>query len=163
MKQKIILISVGVIVIVLIATGVFWQQKFGKTTNPPKEEVKAYEFAAQIEKIEGSTIETKGIYLIPGKEDWTGPKYEKKITIVVGLNTKFVKITKILPTEEELKKTNGYFESGQLKSREEAGSFIDIQNGAVSGFVAKSDQDIYKLSSFTPTEIKYYVPEYPTN
>lgn len=146
--------------LIALAVGlVYWQ--YQKVSGPAVEEVKAYEFAAQIEKIDGKTIETKGIYLIPGKEDWTGPKYEKQMTVTVGANTKFVKITKILPTDEELKKTNGYFESSKLQSREEQGSLDDIQNGAVGGFVAKSDQDIYRLSSFTPTEIKYYVSELP--
>ena len=160
MKKEYI-VSIVVFLVLILVGVLIWQKQSIKTNNPPKEEIKAYEFAAQIEKIDEKTIETKGIYVIPGKEDWTGPTYEKKMIIMVGADTKFVKVTKTLPTDEELKKTNGYFESGKLQSREEPGALVDIQNGAVSGFVAKSDQDIYKLSSFTPTEIKYYVNQLP--
>lgn len=159
--KKIQLIFLVVLLLVILGGIFIWQQKSGKINTPPEEELKAYEFAGRIQSIEGSVIHTIGLFQIPGREDLSGPTYEKNMDIIVGSQTKLIKTVLQMPTDEELKKSNGYFDSNKLPKREVQGSLEELKEGIVDGVFAKSDSDIYKITSFTATEIKYFVPEYP--
>lgn len=125
-----------------------------------KGQVKAYEFAGRIEKIEGNVIFTKGVY--QNEENPKGIELaEAEKQIVVSQDTELVKITQIMPTVAELEASGGFYEPEKLKSEQSAGSMDDLNAGLTDGVFAKSSKNIYNKSKFTATEITYYVREYP--
>jgi hypothetical protein len=147
-------IIIGAVVVMAVIVGlVYW------TSRPVQ--IKAYEFAGKIDKVQGNTIFTKGLFTVPDHPELTDPQYEQSMQITADNNTKIIKIVQILPTAAELKKSGGMYEPAKLKSEQQAGSIADIATGITDGVFAKSTSNIYKKDKFTASEIKYYTQESP--
>ncbi|OGE81595.1 MAG: hypothetical protein A3H72_03000 [Candidatus Doudnabacteria bacterium RIFCSPLOWO2_02_FULL_48_8] len=150
MNKKTVFATI-VILLIVVATWFWWQGQAA---------VKAYEFAGRIEKVEGPVIFTKGVY-----ENAQNPKgltlAEEDKQIVVGEDTKLIKITQFMPTAAELEQSGGQYRPQDLRSEQSAGSLDDLAQGLTDGVFAKSDRNIYGQSKFVATEITYYVREYP--
>ena len=58
---------------------------------------------------------------------------KKSVSVTIAADTKFIKTFIFLPTEEELKKTGGWYKADDLKREVSAGTIEDIRPDECSG------------------------------
>lgn len=151
----------NVIVLILIAavtvSGVLiWNWKF-------KIRYQSDEFVGVVEKVQGDTISLKGVYVVPDNYEASVLADKKSVSVTIAADTKFIKTFIFLPTEEELKKTGGWYKADDLKREVSAGTIEDIRpDESVSGFSirVKSSENVYGRSLFIASEIGYTIPVY---
>jgi len=152
-------ILILIIAFLLIGAGFLLYQRSFKT------DYDAFEFIGRIEKIEDNSIFLFGTYFAPDQPDLANAQNQKKVKVMIGSETKFVKTKLFLPTDEELKASGGRFRPDELKREEETGSLDDIkkilENSERFSIRVKSTKDIYGKSKFYASEISYIVPIYP--
>lgn len=160
MKSRAIKASLLLLTILIVGI-LIWVNKSGKLFD--SQSLTSQEFTGTLESYEGNILVAGGIYTLETANEAEVQEI-KKVEIIVGPNTKITRTLLTLPTAEELKKTNGYFESDKLKKVESQVDLATLQkdtDGFGMGIFAKSDRNIFGASSFTATEINYRVVTRP--
>ena len=157
MPRKYIYIIVAALV---IAVAVFvWNWKFRVT-------IEAREFFGKIEKIENNVIYGKGVFVVPERPEFSSSDQIRDVKISVNSETKFVKTLVFLPSDEELKKTGGYFDGSKLP-RENRDVSLEILNSELENrditVEVKANKNIFGKSRFLAAEVRYtvqFIPEF---
>lgn len=118
------------------------------------------EFAGKFKSLSAQTVKVEGAYVFIKNRAETNQL--STMDVVVTDKTKITKIIIHLPTNEELKATNGYFDGRTLKRDTIVSDFANFSKDVSStkdniNIFAKSEKNIYKKSSFEADEIKYEI------
>ena len=140
--------------IVLGGLGIYYALKF---------RVGANEFAGMLQQgfdINSGTLVVKGAFKSEKNPEISKIRYI--VNIIIDKDTKITRVEVVLPTPEELKKTNGFYDGSKLERRFSQGSLEilaqDLGGRArpVNIFVTAKG-NIYGKDSFVASEIKYEI------
>jgi len=124
--------------------------------------IEAKEFIGQVQKVEGSSVFLKGIFVTPDKPELARNGFNENVEIEIGPATQIVKIVMYMPTLKELEKTGGRWNPAELKREEKPGAIIDLtykKEGLTIRVV--SETNIFNKSKFIPQRIEYVEQVYP--
>ncbi len=114
----------------------------------------AYRFAGNITQVAGDTVNLQGVFQNDQQPAAGSRTFD--VQVVITPQTAFTKVSYQMPTEEELKKTNGAFSFADLKQTSSSGSLEDMISSGVSGMIIQNKANIYGQSKFSADQITYY-------
>lgn len=149
-KKYIILFFVFIILISSLAFYFLYYKKISVS----------YEFDGRYKNLNGQTVTVEGTFIYTKNPKPAGPLSSKNV--IVTKDTVINKVIIHLPTKDELKDTDGYFDGSSLK-RDRLTSDLEtfskdlsnVKTGA--NIFAKSNKNIYNKSSFEAIEITYEI------
>ena len=143
-----------VLLILVLVSGLFWAY------NAFKNRIVAKEFVGKIERIEGNVIYANGLFVAPDHPELLGASNATEVKITVTASTKLIKALVRLPSDEELKKTGGYFDGSQLpREYRDINLETMIKELEHRDIIAefRADKNIYRRKEFEALEVKYTV------
>ena len=156
-KFKLIVPVLGLVVIVAVV----WAVQVGKIGN---QSPASHVFNGTLQSYKDNVLTVRGIYALDVQENTVSQSF-KIMQITVIPETKITKTLLMLPTQAELAKTNGRFETDSLVRSDSTVDLATLQEdtaGLGMGIVATTSENIINKDSFTATEINYRVVEYPS-
>ena len=145
------------IIVLIVIVGIGYSYLYYKESG-----AEAKEFVGTVESVKDSSIVVEGFYSVPDQPEVQIPNQKRRITVLFDQNTTFTKESIHLPSAEELKATDGYYDPSKLKRDKVQGSIDDFKEGGVS-VVITSSTNVYGQPSFHAVEILYIEPVYPNN
>lgn len=144
-----------VLAVVILAGIIGWY--FWRVPKP-----QSFQIAGPIQKIEGNSIFVNAVfYDARNPSQILDSENRREVEVVVVPETRFVKTTIIMPSREELEKTNGYYEPGKLPQSQGAGTIDDLKSGEAAGVFVASAKNIFGEAKFQAAEIRYILSVYP--
>ena len=151
--NKKLYITLFVILIIIVSAFAFYFLYYKKI-------IVSKEFAGKFKGLSAQTVKVEGAYIFTKNRAETNQL--KTVEAVVTDKTIIIKTIIHLPTQEELKATNGYFDGRTLKRDTAPTDFATFNKDVNStrdniNIFAKSKNNIYKKTSFEAEEIKYEI------
>lgn len=156
-KIKLIAPVLGLVVIV----AVIWFVQGGKIGN---QNPTAHVFNGTFQSYKDNVFTVRGVYALDVPEDTASQSF-KIVQITITPETKITKTLLTLPTQAELAKTNGRFETDSLARSDSVVDLATLQkdtDGLGMGIFATASENILNKDSFTATKINYRVVQYPS-
>ena len=119
----------------------------------PGEKIKVYEFAGNMERMEGDTVWLKGNYSSEEVQGLSGPENELVMEVKFTPDTKAEKVTWVFPPEAE--KTGIYDFSLATKGTVE-GSLEDWKALGLNGMIVRSEKNIYGKTQMEAASFRYF-------
>lgn len=142
----------ALIILGLVIAGFFFSQYL------LQEKIISKEFVGSVQKTEGSVIFLKGLYIVPEKPELIKQQggFTQDVQVIVNDSTEIVKTLVHMPTNEELKKTNGRWDPNKLPKEEVKGTVAEMTDGK-QGLLIRvlTDTSIFKKSKFTAKRIEF--------
>lgn len=119
----------------------------------------AYEFTGTLQEYTDNVLLVSGVYALEGNPESDSPQEPVLVEITIAPSTRITRTILTLPSQEELRKTEGRFDTDKLP-RKDSEADISILQKDISGefglgIFAVSDENIAGKKSFTATEINY--------
>ncbi len=158
MDKKTILSIFGLVAIVVVLV---FGSEYRKTHNQQTPISHEFHGTLVIANIQGDTLHLSGVFMAENGTTVLSDR-PQDVIIKVEPNTKITKTALALPSLAELRKTKGMYHTDDLKKASSSADFqilkADVSELGVGIFVkGPLNQNINNASSFTATEINYFM------
>lgn len=153
-STKILKILIIFIVIIVVSVLV-WMVQTRKIMNSSSV---SYEFTGTLQEYKDNVLTVRGVFTL-AEQNNSDVQKPIDVQIIVEPSTKITRTILTLPTQEELAKTDGRFETDKLTRTDSEADFATLQKDISGefgvGIFVKSNKNIAGKAVFTADELNY--------